>query len=775
MNRRLRVLISAYACEPYKGSEPEVGWQWALQMARFHDVTVVTRSNNRPGIEQGLRDLPPGTPHPQFLYYDLKPLWLALKKRLRTHRIYYYFWQRGVRSLIAGAHRREPFELLHHLTFAAYRYPAAIWGHGIPAIWGPIGGMESISRHLLPRRDLAGAAYEIVRNLSNTLESTCSNRLSRRARDSAAVLVSTRETEAAFARHGIATHLFPTIGIERRLISSEALTPPQGPLRFLFVGGLVPLKGIDLALEALALSKTDATLTLFGEGPARKDLEKLVATLKLDGRVRFEGRQPRAAVLAAYGSYHVFLFPGLHDSGGFAVIEAMAQGLPVICLDCGGPALSVGPHCGIRVPVKTRQETVAGLAKAMEFYHRSRENVAEHGRTAREKVLQDYEWNRQGDRMNALYDAVNRGEGMLGTQPGLAWKSLFGGGSRDCEVRFLRKGGRPFLFLPAESAAACAALALYPAQRPAARLLKTLLAAGLQWRLPFPLPSLPLAVDPAAPFVRFMAGLVGQPPGTLPVWGMLAGNPNAPGQRLVFLVFDGDFKPRAVVKTGLGETARRLIAQEIGALAALPPGLAGAPGLLGQWGDGSAAALALPYVGGEAPLPQSIGPAAAILEDWLRHGSDAPLDSLPGWRAATASLPASELLPLSTPHATVRAPVAHGDFAPWNIKVSPETGGWTVLDWERGELCGVPGWDWFHFVLQPAVLVEKLDGPALAARAGELLASPEFRHYAEAAGIVGCERPLLLAYLAHCTEVIRQTEGASALAAARTLLRQQWG
>ena len=51
---RLRVLISAYACEPGKGSEPEVGWQWALQMARFHDVTVLTRTNNREAIEKEL-------------------------------------------------------------------------------------------------------------------------------------------------------------------------------------------------------------------------------------------------------------------------------------------------------------------------------------------------------------------------------------------------------------------------------------------------------------------------------------------------------------------------------------------------------------------------------------------------------------------------------------------------------------------------------------------------------------------------------------------------
>ncbi len=54
MPKKLKVLISAYACEPNKGSEPEVGWQWALQMAKYHEVTVLTRTNNRAGIEREL-------------------------------------------------------------------------------------------------------------------------------------------------------------------------------------------------------------------------------------------------------------------------------------------------------------------------------------------------------------------------------------------------------------------------------------------------------------------------------------------------------------------------------------------------------------------------------------------------------------------------------------------------------------------------------------------------------------------------------------------------
>ena len=50
----LRVLVSAYACEPGRGSEPGVGWHWVREIARFNEVWVITRMNNRKAIETAL-------------------------------------------------------------------------------------------------------------------------------------------------------------------------------------------------------------------------------------------------------------------------------------------------------------------------------------------------------------------------------------------------------------------------------------------------------------------------------------------------------------------------------------------------------------------------------------------------------------------------------------------------------------------------------------------------------------------------------------------------
>jgi glycosyltransferase involved in cell wall biosynthesis len=410
MNRRLKVLMSAYACEPGKGSEPEVGWQWAMQMARFHDVTVVTRLNNRENIEVGLAALPAGTSVPSFVYFDGGPRMRRLKKKLGVHRLYYIWWQRNVRSRIAALVSSERFDLIHHVTFAGFRYITAIWGHGVRSIWGPIGGMESIDRRLLPYSHPWVLLGEMGRNLSNLIQSVPIAALPQRAKKSTLTIVSTRETAASLDRWDCPNELMPTIGLTMRdfPVRRDYEVDPGKPLRLLFVGSLIWLKGVDLAVQALADSGTNATLHFIGSGPFRQVLEKMATESGLSSRVTFSPKIPRAQVLREIYDYDVFLFPSLHDSGGFAVLEAMAAGLPVICLDAGGPAISVTDGCGFRVPMNRRTQVVKDLAERIRYYDENRECVVEHGANARARVEQVYDWDAKGLEMNGLYHKVCR-------------------------------------------------------------------------------------------------------------------------------------------------------------------------------------------------------------------------------------------------------------------------------------------------------------------------------------------------------------------------------
>ena len=62
------LIVSAYACEPLKGSEPAVGWNWVKELGRHNKVHVITRANNQTVIEQHLPKELVG--NVTFHYYD---------------------------------------------------------------------------------------------------------------------------------------------------------------------------------------------------------------------------------------------------------------------------------------------------------------------------------------------------------------------------------------------------------------------------------------------------------------------------------------------------------------------------------------------------------------------------------------------------------------------------------------------------------------------------------------------------------------------------------
>lgn len=406
MSRRMRVLLSAFACEPEKGSEPEVGWQWALQMARFHDVTVLTQSKNQPEIERVLKSLNDSQPEPRFVYFDM-PKWM---QKLRKHpiglRIYYVFWQNSARAVVQRLHQENNFDLLHHVTFAAFRYPTVIWGQGVPCIWGPVGGIESIPMALLPWSHPVSLVEEGLRNISNLLAAAPYRDLPKRAVASSKVLVTTKEMQETLAKLEVQSQLMPTIGLKTREFPFQPHRSSNGPLRILFVGKIITLKGIDMAIEALSESGTDATLALVGTGNYLPAARRLVEKLGLGNRVNFQGQKTREEVLKIYPEFDLMLFPSLHDTGGYAVIEAMFNELPVICLDCGGPAVAVQAGCGIKVPVKSRRAVITDLAAAIRRYDKDRQALLAEGKAARQAILKNYDWDEKGAQMNEVYEQV---------------------------------------------------------------------------------------------------------------------------------------------------------------------------------------------------------------------------------------------------------------------------------------------------------------------------------------------------------------------------------
>jgi glycosyltransferase involved in cell wall biosynthesis len=347
----MKLLISAYACAPNRGSEHGSAWNWTSEAARLgEDVTVLVSPAHRDAIlaaterDQALQRIRWQFPEVAFwpLQQGKEPVW---------ERTYNLLWQREALRVARALHREQPFDLVHHLTWGGVRAPTFLGTLGAPLIIGPVGGGETSPAGLRDRMPLRGRVLESVRDLSNaTIEL---NPIVRQGlRKAGVIFARTADTKNLLSPPLRAkTYVQMELGVMPTQIGAPRPVR-QTPRKLLYAGRLLYWKGVHIAVEAMAqlvANMPDAQLTIVGNGPEEARLKTEIAQRGLGANITFVSWMPQEQFLHLYDTHDLFVFPSLHDSTGWVVLESFCKGLPVACLNLGGPKDIVTPKCGIIV------------------------------------------------------------------------------------------------------------------------------------------------------------------------------------------------------------------------------------------------------------------------------------------------------------------------------------------------------------------------------------------------------------------------------------------
>jgi glycosyltransferase involved in cell wall biosynthesis len=406
----MKVLISAYSCEPGKGSERGVGWNVAREVARHHEVWVLTRPDeSKDAIEAELAANPESNLH--FVYFTL-PFWQDSLRwgQSGAMQLHYYLWQ--VQAYFVGRklHREIGFDIAHHVTFVRYSSPSFLSLLPIPFIWGPVGGGESAPLSFWVDFNWKNKLYESLRWAWRSLgELDLFARLT--ARRSAIAYATTEDTAKRLRKLG-ASHVqrLSESGMsELEIEQLSQCSPPTGsPVRFINIARLLHWKGIHLGLRAFARANLpDAEYWILGEGTELARLQALTLDLGIADRVKFFGLLPREEVLIKLGECSALVHPSLHDSGGWVPLEAMASGRPIICLDLGGPSELVTSEIGIKVPAYTPEQAIGDLAKAMIKLAEDKNLCLQMGQAGQQKVKDYYSWEAKGKLLARVYKDID--------------------------------------------------------------------------------------------------------------------------------------------------------------------------------------------------------------------------------------------------------------------------------------------------------------------------------------------------------------------------------
>lgn len=327
----LRVLLSAFSCEPGKGSEPEVGLRALLAVAERHEVWVLTTTTGLPALQRFL------AAHSLRHHVHLEPIPFGVDEYglgLASFHLHYDRWQRRAMRRALELDRVVGFDLVHHVTMSTIWTRVGVGAVPKPLVWGPVGGGVEPPVRLLSELGLRGLLDDAVRVASRrTLALLPPMRM---APATAAVVLAQNHHIVRRLRTSAPVTILPNAtAVHLNGIRSE----PQRTREVLLVGRIVAWKGGRLALRALRhVTASGTVLRVYGEGPDRRRLEQLARRWGLSDRVRFETWIRRSALLPEIARAGVLLHPSFHDDAPLCVAEALSLGTPVVCLDHGGPA-----------------------------------------------------------------------------------------------------------------------------------------------------------------------------------------------------------------------------------------------------------------------------------------------------------------------------------------------------------------------------------------------------------------------------------------------------
>lgn len=400
-----RVLLIAPYLNPDATGEAWSTWKWTEGIAQRFDTTVLTTQY-------------PQQPTPSSLF----PTARVMAMDGHIHRSRYARWSFSAkpdypkfyafarRSLAALTRSGARWDIAHHLSPIALRYPSPLAKAGIPYVLGPLAGS-------------VGNPPGFVRELRKAEPTYMRLRESDRVRFKYDPLLrATLLNCSAFI--AVAPYVFDTLPYdipghtylesETGLRDGTALESPdvvrdETTTNLLYVGRITRSKGCRDLVRSLpeAIQSLGSThLHIIGEGPDRSECEREAALLRVMDHVTFHGRQPHDAVMQHYRRANAFVFPSFREPSGNVVFEAMSCRLPLVVSSTGGPGHAVTGDCGVKVDPVTPQQYSADISTAINSLFSDRARMQRCGTSALSRVRELGHWPDKLARLSQIYTDV---------------------------------------------------------------------------------------------------------------------------------------------------------------------------------------------------------------------------------------------------------------------------------------------------------------------------------------------------------------------------------
>ena len=403
----MKILVNCFACSPYRGSEPGMGWNFVSNLCRLHELHIITEYESQPDLERYF-DEHPQTMENLHVYYVGKPSHETLRKIWPPS--YYWFyrkWQKKALALALTLDKKEHFDIVHQLNMIGYREPGYLWKMNKPLVWGPIGGFQMTPWKLLPSMGLKGFVFYASRNLINLWQMRFNRRVHTMAQKASQIICASQDGYNAVTKlWKRETVIIPEVGLTSIPNDNVCAEKDDGMLHLCWSGLHEPRKSLNLLLEAINIcqNREHICVNVIGDGPSNKKWKGLARRLRLN-HVNWYGWVSREDSLRVMQSSHAFVITSLCDDTTTVVLEALSLGLPVVALKLSGFANVLTDECGIRIDVHSKEQVERDMARAIDRLYEDKAYRHSLGQGATNRA-QDFTWDKKVQTIYEIYSRI---------------------------------------------------------------------------------------------------------------------------------------------------------------------------------------------------------------------------------------------------------------------------------------------------------------------------------------------------------------------------------
>lgn len=401
----IKVLVSSYACGPNWGSEVGMGWNWVIHLAEYVQLFVITEKEFQVDIEKEL-------PYhklkyvPKFFYIDIGVTGRQLFWKQGSFSFYRYYkeWQKKAYQLSGKILQEQEIDLIHQLNLIGFREPGYLWKFGstYPYIWGPIGGINQIPVNYILGFTPKNLLFYLGKNAVSSLQLSYLPRVKKALKASAFVISESSNTKSVLERDfqikSVVIH--ETAGHFRE---APIRTGASFPIKLIWIGKIQGTKALPIALKALAkLNTAQFHLTIIGDGPDEDYCKRLSIKLRIQQSCSFIGKTPNKVVIEKLKESDMLFFTSLKEGTSTVVLEALSEGVPVLCHDTCGFGDIVNDKCGVKIPLVSHKLSIFRFAEELREIARDI-SILEVLSQGALRESENLSWKRNASRMMKIY------------------------------------------------------------------------------------------------------------------------------------------------------------------------------------------------------------------------------------------------------------------------------------------------------------------------------------------------------------------------------------